>query len=143
MYLLAAGYADPQFRGQLKREYPTDTCSIAHESGENASQLSNQEEFDRIMDAHYEGKTIIFLMDGQPYFNVASCFPIANFALGLFHVIEGITSDGSRYGCGGWEFRALRIGIGLAEMTLVGAWIVHGLATLYFNYTFPNSEAIS
>lgn len=115
---MLAGYGDPFKRGQIKcGSYP------------------NQDQDEDGLRGMMITKNLIAV----PYFNIISCMPIVNLFIGLYHVAEGLISDGSQYGVSHvkWQFKVMRAGIGLLEITLVGGWLVHGIATIYFKNTEP------
>lgn len=113
-YLMLAGYGDFFERGQIKAE-PLPT----------------------------QGSVRAMMIEGvlsdAPNANVVACIPVVNLFMGIFHVLEGLISDGSQYGVSHmkWQFKVMRAGIGLLEITLVGGWLVHGIATIYFKSTEP------
>ena len=74
---------------------------------------------------------------------VAGCTPIANVIMGLWHVWVGLKGD-QNYECIRTEdltkYRIIKGLVGLAEITLVGGILVHGVATAYFYITKPTAE---
>ena len=111
---MLAGYGDPHKRGQIKCESPLNQNGL-------------------------EGTTVTKDLISIPYFNVVSCIPIVNLFIGIYHLMEGVFEDGSQYNVSHvkWQFKVMRAGVGLLEITLVGGWLVHGIATIYFKNTEP------
>ena len=80
--------------------------------------------------------------------NNVSMIPIANVFTGAIRIINGICMDASLGQCSDvrilpgemWKFRAICILTGVAEITLVGGWMLHGGTTLYFYITKPTDE---
>jgi hypothetical protein len=98
-------------------------------------------------DVYYEFCELIDLvkMDGKPHwaYPVAACFPGVNVIMGLWHMGVALFSDPEYEHVPSAElakYRAIKFLVGLAELTLIGGWIVHGGATAYFWTSKPDQK---
>ena len=74
---------------------------------------------------------------------LAGCIPIANVIMGLWHIkvaIQGDTTDDNVRTEDLTKYRIIKGLVGVAEITLVGGILVHGVATAYFYITKPTTE---
>ena len=74
---------------------------------------------------------------------VGGCIPIANVIMGLWHVWVGLTGDQTYDSVRPEDlttYRIIKVLVGIAEITLVGGILVHGVATAYFYITKPTAE---
>lgn len=77
--------------------------------------------------------------------NLWSCVPVINVFSGILHLFEGVFSNGYSFNVAPddkWKFKILTVITGILELTLIGGWIVHGIATFYFYRTEPSEEEI-
>lgn len=72
----------------------------------------------------------------QRTWNIICCIPPLNFVMGTIRIIDALQGEQSfileedRL-----KYRVIQVLVGIAELTIVGGWIVHGSATIYFYAT--------
>lgn len=97
----------------------------------------------------------LYLVDSTLKGNCHGAIPGLNVITGLFKIYIGLTT--TEFACETkycdrrdvyvpkehmWKYRLIKIGLGVAELTLVGGWILHGGATLYYYITRPQEVSV-
>ena len=80
--------------------------------------------------------------------NKLSAVPVANFFVGVYDIFDALRGENHQNPVTGehvhqddmTRYRVIQFLVGVAEITLVGGWIVHGGMTLYYYATRPLPE---
>lgn len=89
---------------------------------------------------------IFTLKELELHQNNLSAFPILNLVIGIFDIYYAINGTNQPYlGYSVHEedfevYRKYKVIKGIAELTLVGGWLLHGGATLYYYATRPEPQ---
>lgn len=86
--------------------------------------------------AENPGYTPFITCPEERTWNIICCIPPLNFVKGTIRIIDAfqgeqpfiLEEDRLKY-------RVIQVLVGIAELTVVGGWIVHGSATIYFYAT--------